>query len=44
MSGTQRRSFRLEGYHRALLTPPDLAAARAQAQAPLNVTQLGLPQ
>jgi general secretion pathway protein I len=44
MSGTQRRSFRLEGYHRALLTRPDLAAARALAQAPLNITQLGLPQ
>jgi hypothetical protein len=44
MSGTLRRSFRLEGYHRALLTQPDLAAARAQAQAPLNLTQLSLPQ
>jgi general secretion pathway protein I len=44
MSGIQRRSFRVEGYHRALLTQPDLAAARALAQAPLNMTQLGLPQ
>jgi general secretion pathway protein I len=33
MSGTQRRSFRLEGYHRAILTPADLAAASSQALA-----------
>jgi hypothetical protein len=33
MSGTQRRSFRLEGYHRAILTPQDLAAASSQALA-----------
>ena len=30
MSGAQRRSFRLEGYHRAILTPGDLAAASSQ--------------
>ncbi len=28
MSGTQRHSFRLEGFHRALLTTADLAAVR----------------
>ena len=33
MSGAQRRSFRLEGYHRAILTPADLAAASSQAVA-----------
>jgi general secretion pathway protein I len=33
MSGTQRRSFRLEGYRRAILTPADLAAASSQALA-----------
>lgn len=33
MSGEQRRSFRLEGYHRAILTPADLAAASSQALA-----------
>ena len=26
MSGTQRHSFRLEGFHRAVLTSADLAA------------------
>ncbi|HEX5228137.1 MAG TPA: type II secretion system protein [Bryobacteraceae bacterium] len=30
MNGTQRRSFRLEGFHRAILTKNDLAAATAQ--------------
>jgi hypothetical protein len=30
MSGPQRRSFRLEGFHRAVLTPADLAAATTQ--------------
>lgn len=30
MSGKQRRSFRLEGYHRAILNKADLAAATAQ--------------
>lgn len=33
MSGTQRRSFRLEGYHRAILSRADLAAASSQALA-----------
>ena len=33
MSGPQRRSFHLEGYHRALLTAADLAAASSQALA-----------
>jgi len=33
MSGTQRRSFHLDGFHRAILSPPDLAAARL-AQGP----------
>jgi general secretion pathway protein I len=36
MSGTQQRSFRLEGFHRALLTRADLAAATSQAPAPLG--------
>lgn len=33
MSGAQRRTFRLEGYHRAVLTAADLAAASSQALA-----------
>lgn len=33
ISGTQRRSFHLEGYHRAILTPADLAAASSQGLA-----------
>jgi general secretion pathway protein I len=33
MSGAQRRSFRLEGYHRAVLTRADLAAATSQGLA-----------
>lgn len=28
MSGMQRRSFHLDGFHRAILTEPDLAAAQ----------------
>ncbi|MGP0074853.1 MAG: prepilin-type N-terminal cleavage/methylation domain-containing protein [Bryobacteraceae bacterium] len=39
MSGPQRRSFRLEGFHRALLTRADLAVGNSQAFAPP-----GLPQ
>jgi general secretion pathway protein I len=39
MNGVQRRSFRLEGYHRALLTQPDLAAIRS-----LALAQVGTPQ
>jgi general secretion pathway protein I len=31
MSGTQRRSFRLEGFHRAALTKNDLSVASSQA-------------
>jgi general secretion pathway protein I len=34
MNGPQRRSFRLEGYHRALLTKADLMAAMSQGLAP----------
>jgi general secretion pathway protein I len=30
MSGSQRRSFRLEGFHRAVLTRADLAAVTSQ--------------
>lgn len=33
MSGQQRRSFRLEGYHRARLSKADLAAATARGLA-----------
>ncbi len=36
MNGAQRRSFHLEGYHRALLTKPDLAAMTSQALVPLE--------
>lgn len=32
MNGAQRRSFRLEGYRRALLTKPDLAAMTSPTQ------------
>lgn len=39
MNGPQRRSFRLEGYHRAMLTQPDLAAIRS-----LALAQVGAPQ
>ena len=39
MSGPQRRSFRLEGFHRALLTTSDLAAGSSQALAPLGPAQ-----
>jgi len=34
MNGSQRRSFRLEGFHRALLAKGDLAAATSQGLAP----------
>ena len=36
MSGTQRRWFQLQGFHRALLTKADLEAATLQALAPLE--------
>lgn len=39
MSGPRRRSFRLEGYHRAILTKADLAAVTSEALAPLGATQ-----
>jgi general secretion pathway protein I len=39
MSGPQRRSFKLEGFHRALLTRADLAVGNSLAFAPS-----GLPQ
>lgn len=39
MSGMQRRSFRLEGFHRAVLTKADLAAISSQALAPLETPQ-----
>jgi len=39
MNGVQRHSFRLEGYHRAVLTQPDLAAIRS-----LALAQAGAPQ
>jgi general secretion pathway protein I len=39
MSGTQRRSFTLEGFHRAVLTRADLAAVGSQALPPLGVVQ-----
>ena len=39
MSGPRRRSFRLEGYHRAILTKSDLAAVTSEALAPLGATQ-----
>jgi len=36
MSGSQRRSFTLQGFHRAVLTKPDLLAIGAQGLAPLD--------
>jgi general secretion pathway protein I len=36
MNGSQRRSFALEGYHRALLTKNDLALPPSQVLAPLE--------
>jgi general secretion pathway protein I len=39
MNGLQRRSFRLEGYHRAILTKADLAAVTSEALAPLGAPQ-----
>ena len=36
MSGSQVRSFRLEGFHRALLTRADLTAAGSQILTPLG--------
>ena len=36
MSGSQRRSFTLQGFHRAILTKPDLLAIGAQGLAPLD--------
>ncbi len=39
MSGPRRRSFRLEGCHRAILTKADLAAVTSEALAPLGATQ-----
>jgi general secretion pathway protein I len=36
MSGPQRRSFHLEGFHRSLLTKADLAAITSQPLAPLE--------
>ena len=39
MSGAQRRSFRLEGYHRAILSKADLAAVTSEALAPLGAPQ-----
>jgi general secretion pathway protein I len=34
MNGPQRRSFRIESYHRAILTKADLAAATSQGAVP----------
>jgi general secretion pathway protein I len=39
MNGTQRRSFRLEGFHRALLTQADRAVAGDQTLAPSGGSQ-----
>lgn len=39
MSGTQRRSFKLEAFHRAVLTKDDMNAISAQALAPLEPAQ-----
>ncbi len=36
MSGSQRRSFTLQGFHRAILTKPDLLAIGAQGLVPLD--------
>ena len=36
MSGSQRHSFRLEGFHRALLTKADLGALTSEGLAPLE--------
>lgn len=38
MSGTQRRSFSLQSYHRAILTKADLTAASSQSLADLGAT------
>ena len=39
LNGTQRRSFRLEGFHRSLLTRADLAVAGDQTLGPLGSAQ-----
>lgn len=39
MSGSQRRTFRLEAFHRAVLTKADLAAISSQTVAPLESFQ-----
>jgi len=37
MSGSQRRSFTLQGFHRAVLSKADLLAIGAQGLPPLDV-------
>jgi general secretion pathway protein I len=39
MSGVQRRSFRLEAYHRAILTKADLAAVTSQTLVPVGAPE-----
>lgn len=39
MSGPVRRSFKLEGFHRGVLTRADIAAINPQALAPLDAVQ-----